>query len=877
MLKGPKQAQRPHARFRFGAAAGTAMQERGYIGRIDVRYTQPHRQENEQMVKQSLNGAWGARGGEFTGIQATVPGCIHTDLLAHGLIDDPFYRDNEEKLQWIGKTDWTYERTFVAAEELLSHRHVMLVCRGLDTFAVIEVNGKEIARTDNMFRTWTVDVKKYLFAGENSISVTFLSVYPYIKEKLAERWLYISDVGGCREIGGNYVRKMQCNFGWDWGPICVTCGIWRDIELQAYNEAKIGDVHIRQRHADGAAGLTVNTTLENYGGAALTAKVSLSLNGQSVCERQYPVNSETSSVGLTVENPKLWWPNNLGAQPLYDVRVLLLDADGNAIDESDTRIGLHTLELDRHEDQWGESFRFVVNGVPFFAKGADWIPMDAFVTRGGAERYRNLLTEARDANMNFIRVWGGGIYEEDVFYDLCDELGLCVWQDCMFACSAYPAYDQKWLATVSQELIDNIRRLRSHACLALWCGNNEIEYMDRVVTDEIDPQRGTMSWTEYKMLFDELIPGLVKDYDGGRAYIPSSPFTPGENRRDTNNPTRGDAHLWQVWHGRQPFEWYRSCEHRFNSEFGFQSFPEPETVDGFTLPEDRNITSYVMERHQKSYIGNEAILMYMLSWFRLPKDFDMLLWASQILQSLAIKYAVEHWRRKMPRGMGTLYWQLNDNWPVASWSSIDYFGNPKALQYAAKKFYAPLLVSGVEDSDNFTVDIYLSNDTLQESAGAVAWKLVNLNASTEASGEFTARIAANASAKVKTLDVSRAVQQAGGARSVVLYYSYIVDGSEISANASYFTRPKHMKLQKPVYQTKLRQSGGREFELAVRADKPAFWVWPDIKGVKAQYSDRFFDLDGQSEKTIVVTTREDITADALRRKLALYSIVDTYS
>ncbi|MBN1777734.1 MAG: glycoside hydrolase family 2 protein [Clostridiales bacterium] len=828
------------------------------------------------MQKLSLNGAWEAHGGQFEDIHAIVPGCIHTDLLRHGLIDDPFYRDNEEKLKWIGKTDWTYERRFIADKALLAHRNIRLVCHGLDTFAEIKINGKALAKTDNMFRTWAFDVGAYLTEGENHISVAFASTFPYIQGKIAERWLAVTDAGGCREAGGNYVRKMQCNYGWDWGPICVTCGIWRDILIEAYDESKIGDVHVTQRHFDGVAELTVNTALKDYGGEELTAKVALRLDGQTVCEAEYPVAGEASSVKLTVDDPKLWWPNNLGEQPLYDVAARLCGTDGKTVDERNTKIGLRTLILDRHEDQWGESFQFVVNGVPFFAKGADWIPLDAFVTRGGEAEYRKLLTHARDANMNFIRVWGGGIYEQDVFYDLCDELGLCVWQDFMFACSAYPVYDKAWLNNVAREAADNIRRLRSHPSLALWCGNNEIEYMDRMVTEEIDEQRGSMSWGEYKRLFDEMLPGLIGEHDGEHAYIPSSPFTPGENRKNANDPTRGDAHLWEVWHGRKPFEWYRTCEHRFNSEFGFQSFPEPAVVESYTLPEDRNIASYVMERHQKSYIGNEAILMYMLSWFRMPKDFDMLLWTSQILQSLAVKYAVEHWRRKMPRGMGTLYWQLNDCWQVASWSSVDYFGNRKALQYAAKKFYAPLLISGVEDTGKFTVDIYLSNDTLRESAGTVDWKLVNLGGKTEASGEFEARIAANASAKAGTLDVSRAVQDAGGVRELVLYYAYVADGKEVSANTSYFVRPKHMKLQKANYRTELRKISDAEFTLTLRADKPALWVWPEFSDIKAEYSDRFFDLDGQSEKTIIVKPEASVTADELKRKLSVYSIADTY-
>ncbi len=829
------------------------------------------------MERVILNGNWTAFGGSMSDIRAQVPGCIHTDLLDNKLIENPYYRDNETGQMWIGETDWTYERTFQVSPEFLTHKNVKLVCYGLDTFAHITINGKEIASTDNAFRTWEFDAKPYLFEGENKISIKFLSTYPYMKEKIDERWLTITGMNHHRVTGSNYVRKSQCNYGWDWGPMCVTAGIWRPIELQAYDEAKIDDVHIRQTHNKSSVTLDVHTTLKDYSRAKLKAKVTVSFQGETVCEKEYDIAGEISSVKIDVENPKLWWPNNLGEQNLYDVSVELMSIEGDTIDESSTRIGLRTLILDRHDDEWGESFQFKVNGVPFFAKGANWIPIDTFVTRAEDDFYRQILTDAQEANMNFIRVWGGGIYEQDILYDLCDELGLCIWQDFMFACSAYPVYDDAWLNTFKAEAADNIKRLRSHASMALWCGNNELEHMMYLITDEVDEQAGTISWAEYKLLFEEVIPEALAKYDGEHDYWVSSSHTPGENRGEPNDPTRGDAHLWEVWHGREPFEWYRTCEHRFNSEFGFQSFPEPEVVKSYTLPEDRNITSFIMEKHQRSGIGNDAILQYMLSWFQLPTSFDMLMWASQILQSLAIKYAVEHWRRKMPQGMGTLYWQLNDCWPVASWSSIDYIGNWKALHFSAKRFFAPVLISGVEDKDNITVEIHISNDTLKQQKGKVEWKLVNLSGDVETGGQFDAIVAANTSAKVYTLDIADAVKDAGGTREVVLFYSFIVDGEQISSNTTYFERPKHMKLQSPKYETSAKKLGVNEFELTLKADKPALWVWPDLDGITAKYSDRFFDLDGENESIISVTTQEDMDESEFNEKLKIWSITDTYA
>lgn len=824
----------------------------------------------------SLNGRWKAQGKEIADIKATVPGCIHTDLMENGLIEDPYYRDNETSQMWIGEADWSYERMFNVTSELLSHKHIKLVCRGLDTFAEIKINQKLIAKTDNMFRTWELDAKDFLEEGENHIQIIFSSTYPYMQEKMDERWLTITGINHHRVTGSNYVRKSQCNYGWDWGPMCVTAGIWRDIELQAYDEAKISDVHITQKHSGNNVELNVTTNLEDYSDAKLKANVTILFDGEAVCEKEYDVTSATSSVKIDIENPKLWWPNNLGEQNLYEVKVELIGESLKTIDEKDTRIGLRTLILDRHNDEWGESFQFMVNGVPFFAKGANWIPIDTFVTRASDEFYRQLLTDSKEANMNFMRVWGGGIYEQDVFYDLCDELGICVWQDFMFACSAYPVYDKDYIETFKQEAIDNIKRLRSHPSLALWCGNNELEHMGNMITDEADEKAGTMSWDEYKLLFEEIIPKLLAEYDGKHDYWVSSSHTPGENRGEPNDPTRGDAHLWEVWHGRKPFEWYRTCEHRFNSEFGFQSFPEPEVVKSYTLPEDRNITSFIMERHQRSGIGNDAILQYMLSWFQLPKSFDMLMWTSQILQSLAIKYAVEHWRRKMPQGMGTLYWQLNDCWPVASWSSIDYIGNWKALHFSAKKFFNPILISGVEDKEKLTVDLHISNDTLSEQKGKIVWNLMNLNGKLEAGGEFDAEIAANTSEKTSTLDISEQVQKAGGARDVVLFYSFIVAGKEESSNTTYFERPKHMKMQKPEFKTDIKQMNDKEYEVTIKSDKPALWVWMDIEGTRAKYSDRFFDLTVDTPKTVKISLEEKLTKAEFEDKINIFSITDTF-
>lgn len=823
------------------------------------------------MKKIILNGDWLAHGGEFSDIKSTVPGCIHTDLLANDLIDDPYYRDNEDKLLWIGETDWTYKREFDIKRDFLSSDNIKLVCKGLDTLSQISINGKTVASTDNMFREWEFDVKKYLVEGTNSIEVKLVSTTPYINEKIKERWLLVTGIGHHRLVGSNYVRKMQCNYGWDWGPMCVTAGIWRDIELIAYDNVKIDDVWVKQFHNDGIVDLDITTELDAVP-CNMKVSVDVTLDGEVVAQKISDATSQNVSTTFTIDNPNLWWPNNLGDQTMYDIKVFLLDNKDNVVHTKSTRIGLRTLVLDRHDDQWGESFQFVVNGVPFFAKGANWIPIDTFVTRGSDEFYRQLLEDAKLANMNMIRVWGGGIYESDLFYKFCDELGLCVWQDFMFACSAYPVQDE-FMDTFRHEVVDNVKRLRNHPSIALWCGNNELEHMGYIITDEVED--GTMSWDEYKYLFEDVIPTIINEYDGQHDYWASSPMTPG-NRLEPNDPTRGDAHLWEVWHGREPFEWYRGCEHRFNSEFGFQSFPEPEVVRSYTNEEDRNITSYVMERHQRSGIGNDAILQYMLSWFMLPTSFDMLLWTSQILQSLAIKYAVEHWRRKMPQGMGTLYWQINDCWPVASWSSIDYIGNWKALHYSAKHFFNPVLISGVEDKDDLTLELHLTNDTLEPLSGNVVWSLLDLKGGIIRKGSFDANVGANTSSKVKKLDLSDDIKEAGGIREVIVFYAFEVDGKVLSENTTYFERPKHLKLEAPEYDVDITEVDTRTYTLTLRTDKPSLWVWPELNGVKARYSDRFFHLNGKDGKIVMMTLEKDSTLAEVEESLTVNSIVDTY-
>ncbi|MDP0501720.1 MAG: glycoside hydrolase family 2 protein [Verrucomicrobiota bacterium JB022] len=813
----------------------------------------------------SLSGDWTLHlATENDPLPARVPGCVHLDLLRAGRIEDPFYRDREQAYGWVSDQDWSYRREFTIAADFLDQPQVRLRAEGLDTFAEVRVNGTPVAQTDNMFRTWEFDVKHLLKPGQNDIEVRFTSPTDYIRARQQEHFLWHTGIDHHRISGGNWVRKEQCQFGWDWGPMLPTMGIWRELSLVAFT-SRLGDVHTQQIHREGRVELSLAAEVEHaQPGQQVVAK--LSLRGQAVTE----VTLQDGSGTLTVDHPELWWPNDLGAQPLYDMEVTLRQG-GQTIDRCHQRLGLRTLELVREKDEWGESFCFAANGRRFFAKGANWIPADSFDGRITREDLRDLLESARAAHMNCIRVWGGGKYECDAFYELCDELGICVWQDFMFACSAYPAHVPAFRASVQAEAEDNVRRLRHHACLALWCGNNELEQIPGIVGDE----PGTMNWADYCTLFDDLLGEVVTRLDPVRAYWPSSEHSPIGDRAApaSTDPRWGDAHLWKVWHGREPFEWYRTAFHRFCSEFGFQSFPEPRTVATYTEPRDRNITSYVMELHQRSPIGNSAIMDYGLSWFRLPVGFDATLWLSQIIQVLGIQYAVEHWRRNMPRCMGAIYWQLNDCWPVASWASIDYLHRWKALHYAARRFFAPVMLSTVEDLKAQSVEVHLSNDYAQAQEGHIHWQLTTTSGEVIEQGHRSAQIDGNASARIFTLDAAAALAK-HGPRDVIAWFSLEIGERVVSRSLALFARPKHMDLPDPKLQLTTKVEGDR-ITATVSAEKPALWTWLTHPAADIRWDDSFTHLSAGETRVFTGRIREqEPSFDA--SELRALSLYDTY-
>lgn len=819
------------------------------------------------MQRLALDGAWTLHGPPpYDALPAAVPGCVHLDLEAAGLLPDLNYRDNERAQMFIGETNWAYRRAFDLPDDLLAHERVLLRCAGLDTLATIRVNDAVIGTADNMFRAWEFDVKPHLRPGDNVIEVAFAAPMPYLRRMEAEKGvLYAWSIGDHRLNAAAWLRKEPCNFGWDWGPKTVTSGIWRPIELVAFGTVRLGDVRVLQDHsAPGRVTLTIEGAVERLNDAPLTAEIAIGLNGEQVAETRAAVDGERFSAAVTLDAPQLWWTNGLGGQPLYTVQVRLTAADAE-LDTWTRRIGLRTLTFERRADAWGESFEFAINGVPFFAKGADWIPADPFSARVGRAHYEPLLRTAADAHMNMLRAWGGGVYEDDAFFDLCDELGLAVWQDFIFSCSTYPATDDAFMANVEAEARDNIRRLRHHPSLALWCGNNELE--QGLVAPEWTAT--TMSWADYGRLFDDLLPRVAREEDPQRPYWPASPHTPVGDRADFNDPASGDAHLWGVWHGRLPVETYRANFHRFISEFGFQSFPEPHVVNAYTLPEDRNLTSYVMEYHQRSGIGNATIMHYLLAWFRMPTSTWGMIWSSQILQAEIIKYAIEHWRRNMPRTMGALYWQLNDIWPGPSWSSLDVQGRWKALHYAARRFFSPLLVSGAEDRERGTIDVAITSDRLEPAAGEVRWTVTTTYGERLAEGAQAVEIAPNSVTHALTLDCAAQIAQAG-ARRLLVWLELSMNGETVSDNLVTFAPPKHLDLPGPAVRLDVQPRGDGAWEVTLATDQPALWVWLEHEQRPIRASDNFFHLAPGAVRHVVV----EGTAGLLPELLRVHSIVD---
>ena len=803
------------------------------------------------MQKLTLTGDWTLQvSGWDRAVAATVPGSVYHDLLAAGEIPDPFWRDNETEALKLMENDFTYSRSFTVPGALLDCERVLLRCEGLDTLADICVNGVAVGRADNMHRTWEYDVKGLLRPGENTVEAVFHSPTKYIREAYAR-----SRADGTSDamVGFPHIRKAHCMFGWDWGPRLPDAGIWRDICILGIEAARIEQVHIRQRHADGRVTCVIDTGIDGSA-EGLDVRVTVAAPDGGTIE------ARGAHCEIAIESPMLWWPNGLGEQPLYTVRVALCKGDVE-LDCRQKRIGLRTLTVTRRKDQWGESFCHTVNGVDVFAMGADYIPEDNLLPRVTPERTRRLLEDAKLANFNCVRVWGGGYYPDDWFYDACDELGLLVWQDFMFACAVYDLTDA-FEANIRAEFVDNIRRLRHHASLALWCGNNEMEQFV-AVGEWVSSKRQA---ADYIKMYEYIIPQVLKAEDPDTFYWPASPSS-GGSFDEPQDPNRGDVHYWDVWHGLKPFTDYRNYLFRYVSEFGFQSFPCMATIEAFTLPEDRNAYSYIMEKHQRNASANGKIAEYLSQMYRYPATLDAFAYASQLLQAQAMQYGVEHWRRNRNdnRCMGAVVWQLNDCWPVVSWASIDYYGRWKALHYYEKRFFAPVLISCHEEgvlSQNTNVNaepfdlkksarLNVSNETRKPFSGTARWSLRRPDASVIREGRFAVSVPPMSAVWLEPQDFH-------DEDTYGCYYAYELldeNGAYVGGGSVLFCPPKHFKFMDPRLEARIEGD-----EVVVTAKAYARSV--EIQcGADVLLSDNFFDMNaGEKRVKILRGAPGDATA-----------------
>jgi beta-mannosidase len=818
---------------------------------------------------------------------AEVPGVVQTDLLRSKLIPDPFDRDNEFHLQWIGLADWEYQTTFQVDAAALAHNHVDLIFDGLDTFADVYLNDQSILHADNMFRRWRIPAKTLLKPGSNTLRIVFHSavekMIPYVKTLP-----YILPSISTHNYGNEeniatapYTRKAPYNYGWDWGPRYMTEGIWQPVRLETWDALRIENFHIHQQSiTPGLANVAAELDIE----ASKSTTAILTLAHDEVSGAQTSDGTQTLQLNaginhvsfpLRIASPKLWYPVGYGAQSRYRFSASIR-IGREAAAHAETKTGLRSVELRRVPDQWGKSFEFVVNGISVFGKGADVIPFDSFPNRVTPEIHRNILQSARDAHMNMVREWGGGYYESDDFYDICDELGIMVWQEFMFGGDMVPG-DVSFQENVRQEAIDQIKRLRDHPSIVIWCGNNEVEtgwhhWGDRQEFKEsVSAEARERVWQDYVILFSDILRSAVTQYADPVPYTPSSPSANFEEVPD--NQHNGDMHYWAVWHQQAPASDYTLQFPRFMTEYGFQSFPEMRTIRTFAeKPEDFDIRSTVMQAHQKNKGGNERILTYMLREYREPKDFASFVYLSQVQQAEIIKIGAEHLRRQRPRTMGSLYWQLNDCWPVASWASIDYYGRWKALHYYARRFYDDVLISPFLHDDK--VDVYVVSDKLEPLSGTIHMRLLDFSGNTLLEQTKDVQVPAQSNAIYFTVDEAP-VAAKGDLRRSFLVFDLEVAGKRVSRNLIFFNATHDLELPvAPRIETTLNKTN-EGYTVTLQSSKLARSVYLSFGDLDAQSSDNYFDLLPAEPVTIEI--KSSVRAEQLKAALKVTSLTEAFN
>ncbi len=791
---------------------------------------------------------------------AKVPGTVHQDLLNHNRIPNPFYGMNEEAVQWVENEDWMYRTSFVVGEQQLSRDVAVLEMDGLDTYADVFLNGALILRSDNMFVGHKIEVKPVLRKGVNQLLVRFRSP---VKEVLPQLQTNGFDYPASNDHSpwrtSVYTRKAPYSYGWDWGIRLATCGIWRPVRLVFSDVARIEDYYVcqdavTQAKADVDNRLEINNVTSNTVSALLKVDYHYSDSDTKEIKKQIELRpgANTVSLPVSIENPHLWMPNGLGEPSLYKFTASL-SVDGVEIAKQERNVGLRTVRVVMDDDEHGKSFYFVVNGKPMFAKGANFIPDDALLPNVTQERYKRIFEDVKAANMNMLRVWGGGIYEDDEFYDEADRNGILIWQDFMFACSSYP-HDPLFVGRVESEAEYNIKRLRGHASLAMWCGNNEIyEAMrywgwQRKYSAEAfaEMERG------YNVLFRELLPQMVERLDGTRFYMHSSPYEANWGR--PNSWKTGDSHNWGTWHGRKPFESFDTDVPRFMSEYGFQAFPEMKTIRTFAEEKDFELESPVMNAHQKADIGNALIKQTMGLYYKVPEKFEDLVYVGLVLQGQGIRHGIEAHRRNRPYCMGSLFWQLNDSWPVVSWSGIDYYGNWKALMYQSKRAFAPILINAIKEGDDLCV--YLVSDELQDHDG-VRLDVELMDFDGKAHGKWTqsGMLAANSSVLFMKKRAGELQGKLSAANSLLHFTLKAKKGATLADDVFYFAYPKDQKLPEANIETSVRRRGDA-IEMTLKTDKLARDIFVEVPVQGVRFTDNFFDLLPGQRKKITITSPE---------------------
>ncbi len=803
-------------------------------------------------MKKSLNGDWLFKQSDKQDwLPAVVPGCNFLDLMANGLIKDPFIGLNEQDCDWVGKTDFEYKKTFCLSDAELECDEIRLCAKALDTVCDVRVNGKLAFSENNCFVEHKYDVKSLLKSGENEISVYFHSPVNYVKQMYKQCSTPVNSNG---QNGIVHIRKPQCHFGWDWGPVLPLSGITDDIYLEIVSGAIVDLLNVNSDYVDEKGIVSVSVDYTSY--------------ADTECEivLTSPDGSHQSVVGknakFVVDNPELWWSYELTdkkEQPLYNVSVRLL-VDGKTVDESSKKIGIRHLELNTKRDEYGKNFQFVLNGVPIFAKGANYIPADSFITRFTKDKLDYLLDAVQFSNMNIVRIWGGGYYASDAFYDECDKRGILVWQDFMFACQAYPFFNDDFLANVKREVAYNTARICSHPSLALWCGNNEIEDMHMAWIN-------MPKYIEYtEKFFYNILEPEIRKYDPVTSFTPGSPIGKSHNE-GVYADNVGDTHLWGVWHGLKPMDYYRRRMTRFCSEFGFESLPDMNTVRTFAEPKDYDLNSKVFLSHQKCMNGNDKMVYYIAGRFDLPKHFRDYVYLSQVTQLECIADATEHWRRNKGRCNGSMYWQLNDCWGVCSWSGIDYYGNYKALQYGARHFNQPLTVSFENSKDD--VKVFVLNDYRQKQDVTLEISLFDFqNGIIDTVRYDVEQLEMRCSFDVPPQWLKSCDKRRNGILAV-LYK----DGSEVSRRTLLFDKEKNLSLPKAKLNTRIEIKGS-DLTLRIKSDSFARLVKAECSATHLPFSDNFFDLLANEEKVITMHLDSTLSPKEVAQSIVVYSLSD---